>query len=188
MFHPKIYKYMKTKKIAFLFTLIFAILTIQNVKAQWKNMTWSVNNLEFKIPESFTIKQNDDKVFTASGGILIVTIKAWEETEYVGSKSINLKAVKEINCTDTVLISCEYNDDQGGLYGYESYYDAKQSGRKMKMIVAGYKDEFSSKNYSVQLLYWDDPASNDKNYSDALEILRSLNLIDKGDDDDWWDY
>ncbi|MBP1631699.1 MAG: hypothetical protein H6Q15_2592 [Bacteroidetes bacterium] len=181
---------MKTSKIILLTSSFLIIFLVQNVNAQWKTMDWETNNISFKIPETFTIKQNDGNVFTASGGSLVITIRVSESSEYIDSKALNLKAVKEINCTDTAIIKGEYNYDQGGLFGYESYYDAKQNGYKMKMIIAGYKDINSNKKYVVEILYWDDPATNDTNYSSGLEMLRSITLLnyDESEDDDYYDY
>jgi hypothetical protein len=33
-------------------------------------------------------------------------------------------------------------------------------------------------NFTVQLLYWDDPEQNELNYKAAIYILRSLKIID----------
>ena len=170
---------MKTAKLTMLFAILLALFTFENVHAQWTDMEWETNNLKFQYPTDFTIKQNDASTFTASGSIFTMTIKAWEDYDYSDTYDICKAAVKEINCSDTILIEESSLDYQNGLIGYETYYTAKQNGKPMHMIIGGYQDDILGVDYSVQILYWDDPAQNDVNYKAAIYIMRSLGLIEE---------
>lgn len=170
---------MKTTKLSFLLITFFILFSVTGLRAQWTDMNWETNNLKFKYPTNFTIKQNDASVFTASGSIFIVTIKAWEDDEFYTAEEICKEAATSVSSTEMKLISESALDYQNGLVGHEAYYTANQNGKLMHMVIGGYQDEVLMYDYSVQILYWDDPKQNDVNYKAAIYILRSLGLIDE---------
>lgn len=151
--------------------------TAQNLHAQWTDMEWNENNLKFKMPTDFKIDQNDATTFTATGSIFVMTIKAVYDYEDAYTTCKN--AAKAIDCSDTIVVEESSLDYQNGLVGYEAYYTAKQQGKPMHMIIGGYQDDLLGDNYSIQILYWDDPEQNDVNYKAAIYIMRSLGLIDE---------
>lgn len=169
---------MKTGKFSF-FTVLFMLSAYSGLYAQWSDMEWKVNNLKFKYPTNFTIKQNDESTFTASGSIFTITLKAWEDDEFYTAEEICKEAANTINTTNLKLIEETAIEYQNGLVGHEAYYTAYQDGKFMHMIIAGYQDEVYMYDYSVQILYWDDPKQNDVNKKAATYILRSLGLMDE---------
>lgn len=168
---------MKNLKGISIIPLLLSIFFVQNLQAQWTEMEWERNNLKFEYPTNFTIIQNDTTTFTAKGDIFIMTIRALDDFEDGYNTCMN--TLETIDCTDTVNVDASSLDYQHRLVGYEMYYTAKQKGKPMNMIIDGYQDELYGYNYSVQVLYWDDPKQNKVNYEAAIYILRSLALIDE---------
>jgi hypothetical protein len=150
----------------------------KNAAAQWTDMTWEINSLGFKAPTNFTISKSDANTFTASGSIFTMNIESWEYKDGETPIEICQTALDNVQGSDKKIIEESAIDDQNGLEGYEAYCTAVQDGKLMHMVLGGYQDPILFTNFSVQLLFWDDPAQNDLNYKAALYILRSLKILD----------
>ena len=170
---------MNTFKLNLFLSLFMAVFSVQSMQAQWTDMEWNSFNLKFKYPTNFTIKQNDSATFTASGKIFTMTIDAWEDYDYSSVEDICNDVVNTIDCTGKILVEESEIKNKGNLEGYKRYYTAYQNGKLMHMIVAAFIDDLFLYDYSVKILYWDDPKQNDIDYKAAQYIIDNIVPMDE---------
>lgn len=169
---------MKKSKLIIVVILFVSVGFINSAKAQWTDMVWESYGLGFQAPTDFTISVNDEGTYTASGAVFTMSIKASDDDADLSPVEICQSAIDNIPGSEKTIINESAIDDQNGLEGYEAYCTAKQDGKLMHMIIGGYQDPILLTDFTVQLLYWDDPDQNDLNYQAAIYILRSLTLTD----------
>jgi len=169
-------KTLKLLSVLFVVTLLTG-LNGSNLFAQeedWIDMEWDTYKIAFKAPKDFTLKQNDDKAFTANGAIFTMSLKPWKDASITDPTDIALKAYETTPGTDKTIIE-EKELNVNGYKGYYAYCTAIQKEKGMHMIIAGFLDPNSETNFTVQLLFWDsDDATNLLNYEAAQYILQSL--------------
>jgi hypothetical protein len=147
---------------------------VKTANAQWTDMEWESYGIAFKAPTDFTIAKNDEGEFTASGAIFTMSITAWDDETDTNPEEICKNLLDDLSGTDKTILKEAALDYQNGLEGYEANCTAIQDGKLVHIIIGGYRDSMFLTGVSVQLLYWDDPEQNDRNYEAALYILRSL--------------
>lgn len=168
---------MKKLSILFMMVLFFSAGFVTKVKAQWTDLHWETWGIGFKAPSDFTLKENDHKAFTANGAIFTMSIKPWSDASITEPMKICQHALDITPGTDKKVIAEEAISNLGGLEGYEAYCTAIQSGKLMHVVIGGYLNPSSSTNFTVQLLFWDDPDQNETNYKAALHILGSFKTV-----------
>ncbi len=152
---------------AWMFTMAF-----QAHGQDWTDMVWDKYGITFKAPTGFDIKKNTDKVFTCSGLNFTVTIKPYKDASLKANDAAN-KAYADLNATD-MEIDVDEKVKLNGFEGYKILGSGKQNGKKLLFAALGAIDPDSDVNFSVNILFWDDPAHNDVNKEAALYILESF--------------
>lgn len=154
---------------------VFLFLGLSAQAQRMKPMEWADYNLGFSVPNSFSITENTDDRFTASGEDITLHISPYKD-ETLTSEDVANRALQSLNASGVELTLNEPVELQG-FEGYQMVGYGQQDGRDLLFLVLGLIDPDGDTNLAAYVMWWHDEARNDMNTKTALKILKSFKKL-----------
>jgi len=157
------------------FIAAFLLVGMDAHSQRMKPMEWADYNLAFSVPNNFSVTENTDDRFTASGEDMTLHISPYRD-ETMTAEDVANRALESLNATGVELTLHESVDLQG-FEGYQMVGYGQQDGRDLLFLVLGLIDPDGDTNLAAYMMWWHDESRNDANTKAALKILKSFKKL-----------